>query len=183
MNAFCRHLPGILAALLALVASGASAVAATAPAAKPAPAAPTIQQRIDALLKHRIRPEPLPLDPPNPFTVSTRGSREGILSDTGSKPAVTVDVTHAGAAAAPAVPQFAAASSTEILTACAVRLKIGGMIRLKDQVQLVVNDVTRKEGDFITVPWNNGTIQIRIVRLLPGQLVLRYEDAEVTLKF
>ncbi|HEY1110471.1 MAG TPA: hypothetical protein VGE76_17610, partial [Opitutaceae bacterium] len=55
---------GLLLATLALVtADGTSALAADA-------ASPVIARQIDELLKHRLRPEPLPIDLPNPFATT-----------------------------------------------------------------------------------------------------------------
>lgn len=172
----------LLAAATALLAAapGYSAAPAASPPAKPAL---TLQQRIDALLKHRTRPEPLPVDPPNPFVVVSRGLRDTAAADGKSSVAVENLASAPKAGAPAAAPEFLAASSAEVLAACAVRLKIGGMIRLRDQIQLVINDVPRKEGDFIAAVWNNSIVQLRLVRLVPGQLVLRFEEAEVTLKF
>ena len=66
---------------------------------------------------------------------------------------------------------------------CATRLKLGGVIVLREQIQIVVNGVPRKEGDLIAAEWNNTIINLRISRLLPGYMVLRYGEAEATVKF
>jgi hypothetical protein len=174
-----RRLRLFLAAALATLAGTASAGAAAAPAAPPAP---TLQQQIEALLKHRMRPEPLPVDPPNPFVLTTKGGRETVATDTTPKPAAPEPAgVTAGGVTQPT--ELLATSPEEILAAVAVRLKIGGMLRRNDQVNLMINDVFRKEGDFISTVWNGSPVHIRIVRILPAQLILRLDNAEVTLKF
>ena len=67
--------------VLGLAALGHSAVPATAPS-------PSIQSRIDALLKQRLKPEPLPVNPPNPFQLVSGARRESAPEDFSSKPAV-----------------------------------------------------------------------------------------------
>lgn len=179
MNALFRRSAFSVVVAGLLAATGVSDVRA---AATPATPPPTIQQQIDALLKHRIRPEPLPVDPPNPFVLTTKGIRETVATDTSAKPATPEPAgTSAGGVNQPT--EFLNASNADVLAAVAVRLKIGGMMRINDQVKLMINDASRKEGDFITTIWNNATVHVRIVKILPGQLILRLEDAEVTLKY
>lgn len=158
----------------------AKAAPAAASPAGPAVAAPRedgvsapLQQQIDALLKHRLRPEPLALDLPNPFATTGSGVRE--------KPVSSIEIVSAVDTAAdrPAIP----ASNAEVLAACAAKLKIGGVIRMKDQIQVVINDAARKEGDVIAMNWNNSPVQLRIVRLMPDRFLLRFLDAEMVLKY
>jgi hypothetical protein len=73
--------------------------------------------------------------------------------------------------------------ASEILITCASRLKLGGVIILKDQIQIVVNGVPRKEGDTVAADWNNSIVYLKIAKLLPGQMVLRYGEAEATVRF
>ncbi|HUR59441.1 MAG TPA: hypothetical protein VM029_17120 [Opitutaceae bacterium] len=171
-------LPALLcAALVLVVARGGTPPRGVA-------ASPVLRAQIDALLKARQWPEPLPVDPPNPFVVINDNSRS-LLAGTGrapgasrtedTKPAVGV-VTSSGEAQTPA-------TAAEILGNTASRLKLGGVIQLKDQMQIVVNDLPRREGDFITVVWNHASYALRVVRIQPGLLVLRYEGAEITLPF
>lgn len=165
-----------------ILAAGLLAAAAGYSAAPASSSAPTIQQRIDALLKHRTRPEPLPVDPPNPFV--SRGIRESVMASSAPKATVSVEsLANVAPAGTNPSPEFLAASSADVLAACAVRLKIGGVIRLRDQTQVVINDIPRKEGDFIAAVWSNSVVQLRLVRVVPGELVLRFEDAVITLKF
>ncbi|HEY1108096.1 MAG TPA: hypothetical protein VGE76_05680, partial [Opitutaceae bacterium] len=79
--------------------------------------------------------------------------------------------------------EAARASHAEILADCASRLRVGGTIRLKDQVQIVINDTPRKQGDLLIVPYQSTRIPIEITRLLADRVILRYLDAEIAVKF
>ncbi len=160
------------------------------PRARGAAASPVLRAQIDALLKARQWPEPLPIDPPSPFVVINDSGRNLLAAAPGRSPAPTsasrsgdeprpADFIRTPAPAADAVQLTAA----EILGNTAGRLKLGGVMQLKDQMQIVVNDLPRREGDFVTVLWNNATYALRIIRVQPGLLVLRYEGAEMTLRF
>jgi hypothetical protein len=150
---------------------------AGAPAPAPAtPASPMIQQRIDALLKRRLRPEPLPVNLPNPFQMSGGIVREASPEERAAEPD--------GAALANAINQGKInANPIEVLTSVSAKLKIGGIIALKDQLQLVINGVPRKEGDSVAADWNGALVFVKIARLSAGQIVLRYGEAEITMKF
>jgi hypothetical protein len=171
-------LPLRAAALLVFIVPGGLV------AAGDTPPSPKIQHRIDALLKHRLKPEALPINPPNPFQVTVGAKREG-PDDLVSKPATSNESATLSLPAAGEVQpkDVANASPAEVLIACASRLKLGGIIMLKEQLQIVVNGSPRKEGDVVAADWNNTIVYLRIVRLLPGQLVLRYREAETTVKF
>lgn len=149
------------------------AVASPLPAAAPVAASPKIQLRIDALLKRRLNPEPLPVTLPNPFQQTGVVTREVAGTERPGSPSLGDNPTNASLAP----------SSVEILSAIASRLKIGGIIVLKDRLQAVVNGVPRREGDSIAADWNGTLLYAKIARLSPGEIVLRYADAEVTLKF
>jgi hypothetical protein len=147
-----------------------------------AAASPKLRAQIDALLKARQWPEPLPIDPPNPFVVihdnaRSLSGRSPSTTKAGEEPRAALGVvTSTGEYLTPA-------TAAEILGNAASRLKLGGVIQLKDEMQIVVNDLPRREGDFITVKWNNVSYSLRVVRVQPGMLVLRYEGAEMTLRF
>jgi hypothetical protein len=160
-----------------------AAISVVSYAAVPTPS-PTFQQRIDALLKQRLRPEPLPIDPPNPFQLITGGVRDVSLEGAAVKPATKPSSEPNGdQVAAYTSGDVGGASSAEVLAGCVARLKIGGMIRIRDQIQIVVNDIPRKEGDVIVVDWNKSSIHLRVVNIQPSQLTLRYGDADVILKY
>jgi hypothetical protein len=176
MSIVFRISAGLVSLLLAGMLSGSSGHSSNP--------SPLIQQRIDALLKHRLKPEPLPTDPPNPFQVPSGSMRDLGVDGNGAKAAIkaTSEVNANTPAVLPA-GDASSASSAEVLAGCVARLKIGGLIRMRDQIQIVVNDVPRKEGDIIVVDWNNTAIQLRVVHVQPNQLTLHYGDADVILKY
>lgn len=136
-----------------------------------------VRQQVEALLKVRRRPEPLPVDPPNPFALVTAAgpgsSRESAA--TSADPATILP---------PAVrDDVAGASSPELLARFASRLRITGLIRIKDQVHVIINDSPWREGDFIIVNREPRLVQLQVVRIQPGLLTLRLEDAELVLRF
>lgn len=159
------------------------AVALNSSAGFGATPSPAIQLRIDALLKRRLAPEPLPFDLPNPFQPAKGSIRELTRDDLANQPA-----TMAGVVATPTTEPGAppkdpvVVSSAEVLAGATARLKVGGFIVLKDQIQVVINGAPRKEGDLLAVEWNDGIVYLRIVRLLANEIVLRFGDAEATLR-
>ena len=148
-----------------------------------APVAPTpadsikVRQHVDALLKVRRKPEALPVDPPNPFAVitapGTSAPRE-INSPLADSPTALPSAMK---------DDIAAASSTELLARFASRLRITGLIRLKDQVHVIINDSPWREGDFIIVNREPRLVQLQVVKIQPGLLTLRLEEAELVLRF
>jgi hypothetical protein len=60
---------------------------------------------------------------------------------------------------------------------------VGGIIVINGQTQIVINGVRLKEGDPIATDWNDAPVHLRLIRLLPGHIVLRLGDAEMTRKF
>lgn len=162
---------GLLAAVLAANPPRPNAAAAESQ---------QMRRRIDALLKPRRSPPPLPLDPPNPFAqVATTGAgvtASGANVPGGGNANAAVDRPAAG-------QDDANATSTEQLARFASRLKITGLIRLKDQVHVIINDTPWREGDFIIVDRSSRIIQLQVVRIQPGSLTLRLDDAELVLRF
>lgn len=157
-----------------------------APAKAPGPArapSPAIVQRIDALLRHRLRPEALPIDPPNPFSVTGGGIRDSAIEGGRVRSSMIVEpLSNSGGNLNPdreAVP----ASNADVLAGCVRALRIGGVIQMKDQTQVVINDAPRKEGDYLTVQWNNAPVHLRLVRITRELFVVRYQDAELTLRY
>ncbi len=145
--------------------------AATPPASPPPPL--TAAQQIDRLLHRRLKPEPLPLDLPNPFVMSAKELKDSIIA---SSPAGADTADDAHEIARPL-------SNAEVLSDGISRLRFAGIIRLKDQIQVVINDQPRKEGDTLKVPWNNTQILIRVQRISSNDVILRYLDVEATVRF
>jgi hypothetical protein len=144
----------------------------------------TIQHRIDALLKHRLRPEPLPVELPNPFLLYSGGIHDFKEDDGSSKPVVKAEnTTEGGPNGGAVVKPLSAPSNVETLMDCVARLKAGGSVVINGQTYLAINGVLRKAGDIILSDWNNLLVKIQVVRIVPGHAVFRYQDAETTLKY
>ncbi len=153
-------------------------------AAKAAKQSEHIAQLIDGLLKHRLKPDPLPMTLPNPFVVVSGG----IVArhEDGPGPEVRGEGETEKLPASPEgkVSAEAPASSAEVLARCAATLKIGGIIRLKDQaVQIVVNGVPRKEGDFIVLEQDQAVVRLQLARIMSGMILVRLNEAEQTIRF
>lgn len=141
-------------------------------AAPAADSSAKIRQRIDALLTRRLLPEPLPADLPNPFESTTAAARSRVIART--EPAEKAVATDPDREAVPA-------RHGDLLADYAARLRISGIMRLKDQILVVINDTPRKEGDLIPVPSTSPRVHLQISRLLPDRVVFRYLDAEIAL--
>lgn len=140
-----------------------------------------IRQRIDALLKRRQQPEPLPAEAPNPFAlqanvpaVSNLGRESAPAAGTGEPAPVIV---------AQSDDEFATSNTAELLARFASRLRITGMIRLKDQVHIIINETPWKEGDYLIINQGRRIFRLQVMRIQIGQLTLRLEDAELMLRF
>jgi len=123
------------------------------------------QQRIDALLKLRMKPEPLPVTLPNPFQVVS-GSATRSEGDAPVVPAETpVD------------------TSADALARYVAKLQIGGLIRISGQPQLFINDAPRKEGDFLIVEQKDAVIYLQIMKITSSTVTFRLNEATLTVKF
>ncbi len=166
-------LPVIFILLLGLAGP---ALAATPAAAKSA----QIRQQIDALLKRRQRPEPLPPEPPSPFAlVAVVPGGPGQSRDVAATP---VEESLPVAVNSPAV-EGEPRSTAELLARLAARLRITGIIRLKDQVNIIINDSPWKEGDYLIINHAGSVVRLQILRIMHGQLTLRLDEAEMVLRF
>jgi hypothetical protein len=163
--------------ILVILVGTSLAAAAVAPAPTPAESA-AVRERIDALLKRRLTPSPLPVDPPNPFVLV-------------SAPGVAAAETPGAASGKSGAPEPAPLvdddddpiSGTAALARYASRLRIAGLIRIKDQVHIIINDSAWREGDLLIVERNPRLVQLQVARIQPGQLTLRLGDAEMVLRF
>ncbi len=150
--------PFILLALLAASIAGAVTVPGVGESR-------LIRQRIDELLLRRRNPAPLPVDPPSPFVV----------------------LANPGAALKPAEPppvrRVETPGNAEQLARLASRLRITGLIRIKDQLHVIINDSPWREGDYIAMESGTGLLQLQVTRIQAGQLTLRLQDAELVMRF
>jgi hypothetical protein len=161
--------------ILVFVATALAGAIVAAPVAPTPEQSARIRRQVDALLKSRLQPEPLPLDPPNPFVPMVSPGVAPVAA------APVAPVATANPAPAPIVDR--AAEDAALLARYASRLRITGLIRVKDQVHVIINDTPWKEGDFIIVSRDPGVVQLQVARIQPGQLTLKLEDAELVLRF
>ena len=73
--------------------------------------------------------------------------------------------------------------NAEQLARLASRLRITGLIRIKEQLHVIINDSPWKEGDYIAMESGSGLLQLQVLRIQAGQLTLRLEDAELVMRF
>ncbi len=183
MNRPLRPLFFALAGLWCLAGAVALVVAAASTGRTLAQTERT-QQRIDTLLKRRLKPDPLPVSLPNPFqVVSGTASRKADGSEAETAPPEGDAGNPGNSAIAPPPEESSVDSSKEALARYAAKLKIGGLVRLNGQPQLIINDSPRKEGDFIIVEHKDAVTYVQIVRIAPGALTLRLNEAVQTIKF
>jgi hypothetical protein len=167
MNHPRRRLSFIVAGLLTL-AGAVSLVLAAASTGRTDAQTERTQQRIDALLKHRLKPDPLPVTLPNPFqVVSGTASRKADGSEAEAAPTEGGTESPANSATVQPVEESSVDTSKEALARYAAKLKIGGLVRLNGQPQLIINDSPRKEGDFIIVEHKDAVTYVQIVRIAP----------------
>jgi hypothetical protein len=184
-------LAGLL--LSAVLSAGAQESNATAPPAPPTPASVAastarrsdrIVQRIDALLKHRLKPEAPLVNPSNPFRVVKNSAAARIGEDAGTDIHPEEELDKTADASGGQTPGEESVDGAKALAHYVGGLKIGGVIRLKDQVvQIVINGVPRKEGDFIILEQDNAVIHLQLVRIMSGAIVVRLNGTEQTFKF
>ncbi len=155
--------------LLTAALSLAAVIAGGAPArtGKPAPKnAPNFQRtksRIDALLSPRLKPEPLPETVPNPFQLAELPP----ATNGDSKPVEKTPVS----------------SDEEMLLYYGASLKISGMVRINDQVHLVINQAPYKTGDTLSLKTKDGTVKLHVLGISPGELSLGLNDAVQIVRF
>jgi hypothetical protein len=172
----------LVVAGIARAASPASKT--TAAAQRAARQSAEIEKRIDTLLSPRLRPEPLPKVLPNPFVVVSGVVTAQRADGTPDESAPSVPVNPAADTTANAqAEEFPAFTNAEMLARCIATLKFGGMIQLNDRVQLVINNVPRKEGDIVSVTVGQAKIYLRVVRIAPGSVTLKLNDAEQVVNY
>lgn len=127
---------------------------------------------IDALLNHRLKPEPLPAKPANPFLYSVPGG--SLITPPGP-----------GGPVVPVIPEPAVNTvmdDDQILAFCVSRLRISGQVQRGGRAHLMINSNTYKEADLIPVRANAETIYyVKIVRISPGEVVFGYNDVVLSL--
>jgi hypothetical protein len=184
MNARRKFFSVLLVVLPTAFGFAASPISKTTAAAqRAAKQSEEIARRIDTLLSPRLKPEPLPRVLPNPFVVVSgvvsAQRTEGDDATAGEKTVDTATDTSVNAQA----DEFPAYTSAELLARCVPTLKFGGVIQLNDKVQLVINNVPRREGDIVSVTLGTNKVYLRVVKIAPGAVTMRLNEAEQVIPY
>ena len=121
--------------------------------------------RIDALLDMRLKPVPLPANPPNPFYQTPV---EVIGQETAPAPEAEV-----------IVPEAADISDIDTLRKYSTTLKVGGVITRNGVLHLTLNNTTCKVGDIITVGSKDRPLYLKLLNLTVSDFTLGLNDAKL----
>ena len=174
----------LVIATLGLAAGAVAAPRAPArsPAVKPADRSLRTNERIDALLKFRLAPDPLPANLANPFQLPA-GS---LAAETRETNPPDQSGSHKTDPANPVIPvnidQLPPGSDSEALAVYAASLKITGTVRLNGQAHLIINQSPYKEGDLILLSVQAKSVYLQVIRITPTELTLGLNQAVQTLK-
>lgn len=123
--------------------------------------------RISALLDMRLKPVPLPANPPNPFyqaPVEVIGQETSPAHD----PAEVL------------VPEAADISDIDTLRKYATTLRIGGVITRNDTLHLAINNTTCRVGDIITVGSKDRPLYLKLLELSLSEFTIGLNEAKLT---
>jgi hypothetical protein len=130
--------------------------------------------RIDALLNHRLKPDPLPAKPANPFLFNGTGALFAVTNTGPANPTTPPPLV-------PDTTPNAVMSDEQILAFCVSRIKIGGQVMRGETALLLINSATYKDGDLIPVRANAEIVYyVKVVRISPGEVVFGYNEVFVT---
>lgn len=124
------------------------------------------RDRISSLLDMRLKPVPLPANPPNPFY---QAPVEAIGQETAPVPDPAEIL----------VPETADITDIDTLRKYAPTLRIGGVITRNDVLHLAVNNSTCKVGDIITVGHRDRPIYLKLLELSLNEFTLGLNDAQL----
>lgn len=132
------------------------------PAQGPSDRFGSLKAKIEALLDPRLKPDPLPANPANPFQFTPPGS--------------TVVVMPGPVNPTPVEPEPNTLTDDEQILAYAVtRLRITGLVQRSGISHLLINSVTYKEADLIPVRGTGDTMYyIRVVRIADHEVTFGY---------
>lgn len=122
--------------------------------------------RIDALLDMRLKPAPLPANPPNPFYQAP-----AVIAGETAPVADPVEVL---------VPAAADESDIDTLRRFSTTLRVGGVITRNDVLYLTINNATCKTGDIITVGPKDRPIYLKLLELSPSEYTIGLNDAKLS---
>jgi hypothetical protein len=121
--------------------------------------------RISAMLDQRLRPIPLPANPPNPFYQPPKEVAGTPLTPGGESPDTAL------------IPEAADLSDIDTLRKYAPTLKIGGVLNRNGALYLTLNNTTCKVGDIITVGKRDHPIYLKMLSLSASEFSLGLNDA------
>ncbi len=120
--------------------------------------------RIDALLALRLKPVPLPANPPNPFYQAP-----GVVAGGETTPATDP--------AEILVPEAADISDIDTLRKYSTTLRIGGVITRNGILHLTINNTTCKVGDIISVGNKDRPTYLKLLGLSLSEFTIGLNDA------
>lgn len=120
--------------------------------------------RINALLDLRMKPVPLPANPPNPFYLAPAE----VLG------AETTPVPDPGGIL---VPEASDITDIDSLRKYAPTLRVGGVITRNGVLHLTINNTTCKLGDIITVGPKDRPVYLKLLSLTLSDFTIGLNDA------
>lgn len=123
--------------------------------------------RISALLDMRLKPAPLPANPPNPFYQTPAV----VIAGETAPVADPVEVL---------VPETADITDIDTLRKYSTTLKVGGVITRNDVLYLTINNTTCKVGDIITVGHKDRPVYLKLLELTLSDFTLGLNDAKLS---
>lgn len=160
----------LLAAAAALRAAEPVSAANTADAKRAADRYALTKVRISNLLDQRLKPAPLPVNPPNPFSQ--------VQKDLPGDPAAT---PNRAPVEIPQGPEAADISDSDLLRKYAATLKIGGVITRNGVLHLTVNNTASKAGDLIPAGNKDRPTYLKIISLTLTELTLGLNDTTLVI--
>jgi hypothetical protein len=127
-----------------------------------------LKAKIEALLNPRLKPEPLPEKPANPFQFTLPGTPVVMPGATEPKPAQPV--------------ASVLSDDDQILAFGVARLRITGMVLRGGVSHLLINSTTYKESDLIPVRATGDTVYyIRVGKIAENEVTFGYNAATLTI--
>lgn len=175
MNPNQRRFFVLAAGLLAMTAAAlraAEPISATntADAKRAADRYALTKARISNLLDQRLKPAPLPANPPNPFS-QVRKDLPGDPEATPGRAPVPP----------PEGPESSDISDSDLLHKYAATLKIGGVITRNGVLYLTINNAASKADDLIPAGNKDRPTYLKIISLTLTELTLGLNDATLVI--
>ena len=140
------------------------------------------KQHIDALLKRRLNPDPLPALLPNPFQLSDETPS---VNSTRTPPGPPSDqtVTTVVAKVDPPADYLPPGSDEELLARYLPTLRVSGTGQQNGRAYVIINSSPYREGDVITITNKSQKLYFQILRIATSEITIGYNEATQILKF